>query len=129
MTAAKDTPPARLARGYLSGLQGFERQLDGWAADLEDHATMAEHFAERASYPNDLEIGKDLEITASLIAETLTKCAAIAKRLAECGTRAANRAAQARVSEPALMRQRPLPKAPRPPRKPTKMIGVRADTP
>lgn len=32
------TPTSRFVRGYLSGLQGFERQIDGWMTDLEDHA-------------------------------------------------------------------------------------------
>lgn len=117
------TPTSRFVRGYLSGLQGFERQIDGWMTDLEDHATHAQRFAETARTAHDLEIGKDLEITASLIAETLTKCAAIAQRLARLGTQAADRAAAARVNERDLMRQRTLPKAPRPPKTPAKLIA------
>lgn len=121
-------PTTRFVRGYLSGLQGFERQLDGWMLDLEDHTTHARHFADRAKTAQDLEIAKDLEVTAALIAETLTKCAAIAQKLARLGTEAADRAACARVNERDLMRERPLPKAPRPPKAPAKMIRPGADT-
>lgn len=116
------SPTSRFVRGYLSGLQGFERQIDGWAADLEDHETHAQRFAEHARTGHDLEIGKDLEITASLIAETLTKCAAIAQRLARLGTQAADRAAAARMNERDLLTPKPMKKAPKPPKSPTRTI-------